>query len=30
MLASADMFWQLFEQTGSIAAYIMYKKMVLQ
>ena len=25
----SDAFWMIFEQTGSITAYIMYRKLVL-
>ncbi|WP_434074941.1 YqzL family protein [Moorella naiadis (nom. illeg.)] len=30
MFLSAEFFWRLFEKTGSIAAYILYRRMVLQ
>lgn len=30
MLPAADFFWRIFEATGSIAAYIMYKKLLMQ
>ncbi|WP_139560396.1 YqzL family protein [Neomoorella thermoacetica] len=30
MILSAEFFWRLFEKTGSIAAYILYRRMVLQ
>lgn len=26
----ADFFWRIFEATGSIAAYIIYKRLLLQ
>lgn len=30
MFLPAEFFWRLFEQTGSIAAYIMYRKLITQ
>jgi len=30
MLAWAEAYWKLFEQTGAIGAYMIYRKMVLQ
>ena len=30
MLTSVDAFWKLFECTGSVAAYMMYKQIALQ
>ncbi|MGI6684920.1 MAG: YqzL family protein [Bacillota bacterium] len=30
MVLPADFFWRLFEQTGSIAAYIIYRKLMMQ
>ncbi|MCD5405090.1 MAG: YqzL family protein [Desulfotomaculum sp.] len=29
MLLSADFFWRLFEATGSIRAYMMYRRMLV-
>ena len=29
-MLTADFFWRLFEATGSIAAYILYKRLMLQ
>ncbi|MCX7781334.1 MAG: YqzL family protein [Negativicutes bacterium] len=29
-MLTADFFWKLFEATGSIAAYILYKRLMLQ
>lgn len=30
MMASADTFWRFFEETGSITAYMIYRKMTIQ
>jgi hypothetical protein len=30
MTASAETFWRLFKETGSIAAYMIYRQMRLQ
>jgi len=30
MTGHAELFWNLFEQTGSVTAYIIYRKMKLQ
>ncbi|NLW07332.1 MAG: YqzL family protein [Clostridia bacterium] len=30
MFLSAEFFWRLFEQTGSVVAYIVYRRMVIQ
>lgn len=30
MFLPAEFFWRLFEQTGSIAAYIAYRKLIMQ
>ncbi|MEL7566989.1 MAG: hypothetical protein AAGU27_19200 [Dehalobacterium sp.] len=30
MFLPAEFFWRLFEQTGSIAAYIIYRKLIMQ
>lgn len=29
-MMTADFFWRMFEATGSIAAYILYKRLMLQ
>ncbi|MCL0032944.1 YqzL family protein [Peptococcaceae bacterium] len=29
MLLNADFFWRLFEATGSIRAYMMYRRMLV-
>lgn len=29
-MLTADFFWKMFEATGSIAAYILYKRLMLQ
>jgi hypothetical protein len=29
MTINADTFWKIFEQTGSVAAYIIYRRAVL-
>ncbi|NLC11899.1 MAG: YqzL family protein [Firmicutes bacterium] len=28
-MLTADYFWKLFEKTGSVAAYLLYKRLVL-
>jgi len=30
LLVTADFFWKLFEATGSIAAYLLYKRLMIQ
>ncbi|HHX50517.1 MAG TPA: YqzL family protein [Clostridia bacterium] len=30
MVLPAEIFWRIFEKTGSIAAYIMYRRLILQ
>ncbi|HWR55889.1 MAG TPA: YqzL family protein [Negativicutes bacterium] len=30
LLLTADFFWKVFEATGSVAAYLVYKRLVLQ
>ncbi len=30
MQVNANTFWKIFEQTGSIAAYIIYRRVVLR
>ena len=30
MMANAETLWRIFENTGSIAAYIFYRKIILQ
>ncbi|MEW6522597.1 MAG: YqzL family protein [Bacillota bacterium] len=27
MMSTADLFWRVFELTGSVAAYLMYKRL---
>ncbi|WP_131917581.1 YqzL family protein [Heliophilum fasciatum] len=27
---SADLFWRIFETTGSITAYLLYRKLIMQ
>ncbi|HBS58125.1 MAG TPA: YqzL family protein [Firmicutes bacterium] len=29
-MLTADFFWKVFEATGSVAAYLVYKRLVLQ
>lgn len=29
-MANADAFWKVFEETGSVAAYIIYRSIMLQ
>ncbi|PKM83835.1 MAG: YqzL family protein [Firmicutes bacterium HGW-Firmicutes-13] len=29
-LLTADFFWRLFEDTGSVEAYLIYKRLVVQ
>ncbi|MDD2498952.1 MAG: YqzL family protein [Desulfitobacteriaceae bacterium] len=30
MSVPAEFFWRLFEQTGSITAYIIYRRLIIQ
>ncbi|WP_156946481.1 YqzL family protein [Desulfitibacter alkalitolerans] len=30
MFLPAEVFWRIFEKTGSIRAYILYKKLIVQ
>lgn len=30
MLVTADFLWKMFEATGSIAAYLLYKRLMVQ
>ncbi|WP_071934012.1 YqzL family protein [Sporolituus thermophilus] len=30
MVVTAEFFWRMFEATGSIAAYLLYKRLMLQ
>ncbi|RQD77259.1 MAG: YqzL family protein [Candidatus Syntrophonatronum acetioxidans] len=30
ILLTADIFWKLFVNTGSVAAYLIYKRLVVQ
>ncbi|MDR3563161.1 MAG: YqzL family protein [Negativicutes bacterium] len=30
MLATPDFFWKVFEATGSIAAYLLYRRLMVQ
>jgi hypothetical protein len=30
LLVTADFFWRMFEATGSIAAYLLYKRLMIQ
>jgi len=30
VLVTADFFWRMFEATGSIAAYLLYKRLMIQ
>jgi hypothetical protein len=30
MLVTADFLWKMFEATGSIAAYLLYKRLMIQ
>ncbi|QJW46157.1 YqzL family protein [bacterium BFN5] len=29
-MVTAELFWRVFEATGSIAAYLLYKRLMLQ
>ncbi|HHU31618.1 MAG TPA: YqzL family protein [Clostridia bacterium] len=30
LLLPAEIFWRIFEKTGSVVAYIMYRKLIIQ
>jgi len=30
LLSSAEVFWRIFEKTGSITAYIIYRRLIVQ